>query len=216
MMKITLSAGLCLAFSLAAAASVGDADGYSGARNMPAEARIEASEVGTDGYSGTQNMPAEARIEASEGDTNGYSDAQNMPGKAKVEVFECDTDGVLRCPETDIPAISEASKRRAAELVSRMTLEEKLSYIGGVDGFYIREIPRLGIPRIRMADGPQGVRNDTKSTMQHIPGFILDQDLPIHKIHINNCTRMLPVHVCHAQGKGFRRFFPRSRQKTPA
>ena len=166
MKKITLfSAGLCLALSLAAAASVGDADGYTGSRNMPKGARIEVFEGDKDGYSGTQNMPAEARIEASEGDTNGYSDAQNMPGKAKVEVFECDTDGVLRCPETDIPAISEASKRRAAELVSRMTLEEKLSYIGGVDGFYIREIPRLGIPRIRMADGPQGVRNDTKSTM---------------------------------------------------
>ena len=166
MKKITLfSAGLCLALSLAAAASVGDADGYTGSRNMPKGARIEVFEDDKDGYSGTQNMPAEARIEASEGDTNGYSDAQNMPGKAKVEVFECDTDGVLRCPETDIPAISEASKRRAAELVSRMTLEEKLSYIGGVDGFYIREIPRLGIPRIRMADGPQGVRNDTKSTM---------------------------------------------------
>lgn len=33
-----------------------------------------------------------------------------------------------------------------------MTLEEKLAYIGGSSGF-IRPIPRLGIPEIRMADG---------------------------------------------------------------
>ena len=72
MKKITLfSAGLCLALSLAAAASVGDADGYTGSRNMPKGARIEVFEGDKDGYSGTQNMPAEARIEASEGDTNG-------------------------------------------------------------------------------------------------------------------------------------------------
>ena len=47
-----------------------------------------------------------------------------------------------------------------------MTLEEKCAYIGGSkDGFYIRPIERLGIPLIRMADGPQGVRNNTKSTL---------------------------------------------------
>lgn len=63
--------------------------------------------------------------------------------------------------QTIIPA----AKERASELVSRMTLDEKISYIGGYNAFSIRGIPRLGIPEIRMADGPQCVRNDTRSTL---------------------------------------------------
>ena len=66
---------------------------------------------------------------------------------------------------TSAQQITDDAKRRAAELVSKMTLEEKLEYIGGYKRFYIRPIERLGIPEIRMADGPQGVRNNTKSTM---------------------------------------------------
>ena len=65
----------------------------------------------------------------------------------------------------EIFSVPQAAKDRAAELVSKMTLEEKIDYIGGFKEFYIRPIERLGIPEIRMADGPQGVRNNTKSTM---------------------------------------------------
>jgi beta-glucosidase len=72
-----------------------------------------------------------------------------------------------KATDADIPyPVLQEHRDRAAELVSQMTLEEKCDYIGGSkDGFYIRPVERLGIPLIRMADGPQGVRNNTKSTL---------------------------------------------------
>jgi beta-glucosidase len=54
-------------------------------------------------------------------------------------------------------------ERRAQAIVKKMTLEEKLDYIGGT-GYSIRAIPRLGLPELRMADGPLGVRNAGPST----------------------------------------------------
>lgn len=63
------------------------------------------------------------------------------------------------------PRITSADKERAASLVKQMTLEEKCALLSGYqDGFHTCPIERLGIPSVRMADGPQGVRNDTKST----------------------------------------------------
>ncbi|HEY6806363.1 MAG TPA: glycoside hydrolase family 3 C-terminal domain-containing protein [Pyrinomonadaceae bacterium] len=48
---------------------------------------------------------------------------------------------------------------RVNSLLSQLTLEEKIDLLAGVDGFYIRDVPRLKIPRLKMADGPIGVRN---------------------------------------------------------
>lgn len=72
---------------------------------------------------------------------------------------------------TDIPedvakiVITKEDSLRAAELVSKMTLEEKISYIAAERSFYLRPIERLGIPAIRIADGPVGIRNNTRSTL---------------------------------------------------
>ncbi len=61
--------------------------------------------------------------------------------------------------------ITQKDKDRAAEIVSQMTLDEKINFISGKDdGFHTYAIERLGVPSVRMADGPQGVRNKTNST----------------------------------------------------
>ena len=57
-------------------------------------------------------------------------------------------------------------EQRARKIVSRMTLQEKIEYISGYTSFSLRAIPRLGIPEIKLADGPQGIRNHApKSTL---------------------------------------------------
>ena len=61
--------------------------------------------------------------------------------------------------------ITPEDEKIAEELVSQMTLDEKIGMIGAERSFFLRGVERLGIPAIRIADGPQGVRNNTKSTL---------------------------------------------------
>ena len=59
-------------------------------------------------------------------------------------------------PATGLPAAA-----RAAALLRRMTLDEKIEIVHGVAGYYIGNVPgnaRLGIPPLNMNDGPQGFR----------------------------------------------------------
>lgn len=51
------------------------------------------------------------------------------------------------------PSRADAEKRVEA-LLSKMTLEEKIILIGGVNDFYICALRRLGLPALRMFDGP--------------------------------------------------------------
>src|SRR3990172_1046560 len=47
---------------------------------------------------------------------------------------------------------------RITDLISRMTLEEKAEMLGGINAFESRPNARLGIPAMKMTDGPVGVR----------------------------------------------------------
>jgi len=50
-------------------------------------------------------------------------------------------------------------QERVDAILSKMTLDEKLTIIGGINDFYIQAIPRLGLSALRMSDGPLGVHD---------------------------------------------------------
>jgi beta-glucosidase len=56
------------------------------------------------------------------------------------------------------------STDRVEKIIKQMTLQEKIEFIGGYKSFNIRPFEKYGIPEIRMADGPVGVRNYGAST----------------------------------------------------
>jgi beta-glucosidase len=51
-----------------------------------------------------------------------------------------------------------------------MTLEEKCRLLGGASSWRTNAIPRLGIPAIKMSDGPNGVRGESQGTTR-TPGL---------------------------------------------
>jgi len=54
-----------------------------------------------------------------------------------------------------------AVERRIEELLEQMTLEEKVSMVAGADWWHTTTVERLGIPAIKMTDGPHGARGAT-------------------------------------------------------
>lgn len=68
--------------------------------------------------------------------------------------------------------ITQAHKDRARELVSQMTTSEKIDYLSGETSFSLRAVERLGIPRILLADGPQGIRNHSSNSTLYPCGIL--------------------------------------------
>ena len=96
------------------------------------------------------------------------------------------------------PSASEVD-RRVESLLSQMTLDEKLSMLGGHDNMYSEAIPRLGIPSLKMSDGPTGVRVYGPSTaytagialaaswdesLDREVGVAMGRDAPARGVHV--------------------------------
>ncbi len=68
--------------------------------------------------------------------------------------------GILASADT----LPDPAENRVEAILKKMTLEEKIDYIGGFNSFYVRAVPRLKLPALKMSDGPIGVRNYGPST----------------------------------------------------
>ncbi len=59
-----------------------------------------------------------------------------------------------QAPSPNSPAID----ARAQAMLAKLTLEQKIQLIGGVDGMFTNAIPAIGLPRFKMSDASVGVR----------------------------------------------------------
>ena len=82
-----------------------------------------------------------------------------------ISVAACLASAVLVLPGNSLllaqaphPLTPEESKQ-IDSMIGRMSLEEKLDYIGGT-GFAVRAMPGLKLPALEMSDGPMGVRSN--------------------------------------------------------
>ena len=77
-------------------------------------------------------------------------------------------------------------EQRVEDLLGRLTLEEKISLLHGDSKFTTAAIPRLGIPRRWLDDGPHGVREDVGPDTWNASG------------HTDDFSTAMPAGICLA------------------
>jgi beta-glucosidase len=71
-------------------------------------------------------------------------------------IFGCviSVSAAAQAPVPDSPAI----EAKAHDLLSKLTLEQKIVLLGGEDNMYTRAVPSINLPRFKMSDASVGVR----------------------------------------------------------
>jgi len=94
--------------------------------------------------------------------STGHRDARFCRGLfVAVSVSTAVAASLSRGAESEAPPYRDPSvpvEERARDLRKRLSIEEKVSLLSGGSYMDTREIERLGIPALKMADGPHGVR----------------------------------------------------------
>jgi beta-glucosidase len=104
--------------------------------------------------------PAAAGDEEGIGTFDDYDKVRPLMAKILICVLSV----LIIVPFASAQSPDPAVEQRVDRLLNQLTSEEKLQLLGGVNDFYTRPIPRLGIPSLKMSDGPVGTRNDGQST----------------------------------------------------
>jgi len=94
--------------------------------------------------------------------------------------------------------------KRVETLLGKLSLGEKIVLLGGVDDFFTQPIQRVGIPSLKMSDGPMGV-HDYGPTTAYPAGIALaaswDEDLAKRVgISMGKDARARGVHIILAPG----------------
>lgn len=65
----------------------------------------------------------------------------------------------------------EKLRKKAEELTGKLTLDEKIGMVHGAELFATKGVERLGIPPLKMSDGPMGVRQEFQPTTWQTVGL---------------------------------------------
>ncbi len=69
-------------------------------------------------------------------------------------LLSCGLIAAAQAPAPDSPAI----EAKAHALLAKLTLEQKIVLLGGVDGMFTQAVPAIDLPRFKMSDASVGVR----------------------------------------------------------
>jgi beta-glucosidase len=70
--------------------------------------------------------------------------------------------------QTQLEAKEQRAEKAAAATLAKMSLEEKLAYIGGKGGWNVKPLTQYGVPEINGADGGAGVRYTSQGNNQGV------------------------------------------------